>query len=147
MSNGPSEKTIAVVTSTSFDFEGPDGDYDETVPPGRAFADFVVNRLVSNGAKCIANPVPGEEGWTFDVTIVNTPYRVFVHWAPIGNPPTDRWVIQPDVCKGLLRSLVGRRTSDSEVAPIVVELRRALDDAAEIDNVDWITREKFTNMY
>lgn len=143
----PSRGTIAVVSSTSFDFEGPDSEYDEATPPGKEFANFLVKRLVTFGAICIGKPVSGEAGWTFDVMIVDTAYRVFVHWAPIGSPPADRWIIQPDICKGVVRALLGRRTTDSEVAPLVVELRRVLDGATEIENVDWITREEFADMY
>ena len=111
--------TIAIVSSNAFDFGRTDIDGEVPTPAGKDIATFILQRLVAAGATCLAEPVPGEEGWTFDIELDWGKYRVFVHWAPIGDPPEDRWVVQPDICKPLLRSLFGRRTALDEIQPAV----------------------------
>lgn len=148
MSTTPDESaTIAIVASGAFDYGQVDLDAEFQTPAGNDLATFIVGKLVKAGAKCLVEPVFGEEGWTFDVEVHGDQYRVFVHWAPIGRPPTDRWVIQPDVRKPLLRSLFGRKTANQEVQPLVRELRRVLESSAEIDEVNWISKEEFASMY
>ena len=139
--------TIAIVTSSNFDFGAANVDSEGTAPPGSDFAEFVESLLLAHGAKRLGTAVPGEGGWTFDVGIGDRQFRVFVHWAPIGVPPADRWVIQSDICKPLLRSLFGRKTADHEIEPIVRELRRVLDDATRIEEVVWVSKEDFASMY
>ena len=139
--------TIAIVESTAFDFEGPDGSFDDSVPAGHAVALFVEQRLCANGAKTVSEPVSGEEGWTFDVELDDNVYRFFVHWAPIGDPPSDRWIIQTDIRKGVLRTLVGGKTVETDILTALNLLHRVLSDASEIVEITWITNEEFMKMY
>jgi hypothetical protein len=139
--------TIAIVDSTAFDFDGPNGSFDESVPAGQSFALFVEQRLSANGSKTASEPVSGEEGWTFDAELDDNVYRIFVHWAPIGDPPRDRWIIQTDVRKSLLRSLVGGKTVEADILTALNLLHRVLTAASEIDEITWITNEEFVEMY
>jgi len=142
-----STETVAIVASSNFDYGPADVDSEVSAPAGKDFAEFVERHLVAHGAKRLATAVTGEEGWTFDVDIRGKRFRVFVHWAPIGDPPADRWVIQSDICKPLFRSLFERKTADHEIEPIVRELRRVLDDASEIEEVIWVSQKEFRSMY
>ncbi len=140
-----SDATIAIISSNAFDFAG--ADIRVSHPAGKDLAEFILNRFNANGARQLSDPVAGEEGWTFDVELDSNSYQLFVHWAPIGNPPVNRWVIQPDIRKTLLRTLFGRRTAEHEVQPIVLKLRHLLDSADIIDEVNWVTQKEFASIY
>jgi hypothetical protein len=139
---------IGVIASSFFDYQDPNGDKcDPSFPPGKDLADFIIRRLLLGGAERPTRTFAGEGGWTFDIEIAGNVYLVFVLWAPIGPQHADRWVIQTDIHKSIFRVFFGRRTSDEEVVPIVEALQRALDGAPEIETVEWITRERFDQIY
>ena len=148
MINTPeSAATIAIVASSNFDYGPADIDSEASAPAGRDFAEFLERRLLAHGAKRLAMAVPGEDGWTFDLEVGGKRFRVFVHWAPIGDPPADRWIVQSNICKPLFQSLFGGKTADHKIELIVRELRRILDDASEIEEVVWVSRKEFALMY
>ena len=139
--------TIAIIKSTAFDFEGPNGSFDESLPPGQSFAAFLEQRLIACGARLVSKQVPGEEGWSFDVELHARVYRFFIHWAPIGDPPSDRWIIQTSICKGLLHSLVGGATIERDVSTVLDILHQQMSNASEIEEITWITNEEFSELY
>jgi hypothetical protein len=139
---------IGVVDTEFFDYQEPESaTYDPAIPAGKDLADFIIQRLVLSGVDCPTRAFDGEGGWTFHVELAGILYLVFVHWAPIGPKSANRWVIQPDISKSIVRALFGRRTADEDIAPIVHALQQALAGAREIGKLEWITRDKFNEIY
>jgi hypothetical protein len=139
--------TVAMIESRAFEFEKPNETNSGSEPEGQSFADFVAKQLVASGGRMTSKPVPGEDGWSFDVELDARVYRFFVHWAPIGNPPSDRWIIQTDVRKSLLGSLIAKKTVEADISTAVDILHTQLSNASEIDEMTWLTAEEFAHMY
>ncbi len=139
-------ETIAIIKSDKFDFGLADL-YDPEAPPGYAFVSYLIESLQRKGGKLVCEPVAGEEGWTFDLTTGGKDYRAFVHWAPIGNPPSNRWVVQPRIRRTLLGTIFGTKSQSSDLAPIVDLLHESLADLAVIESVRWISDSEFASIY
>lgn len=137
---------IGIVSSDAFDFGNGVCDSDSQLPLGLDFAKYVEEKLLAHGASSFSAPVPGEGGWSFDVDINSEKFRVFSHWAPIGNPPVDRWVIQVRSGESFLDSLLRRRRASFNDA-IISFLKDALATSEAIEEIQWISHKEFTVLY
>ena len=141
------QPVVAIVSSSAFDFGGENYDPDSSLPLGSDFAKYVEGRLIAHGTSSLSSPVPGEGGWSFDVGFNSGKFGLFVHWAPIGNPPTDRWVIQLRSNESSLESLLGRRDVRLRASDIVSFLQSALATSKEIEGVQWVSNREFALLY
>lgn len=140
-------RIIGVLRSECFDF-GELGTDSEIYPPGKDLALFLMNELRNEDCPpTFPHPIQGEGGWHFENEIDGTTYDSFVHWAPIGNPPQDCWVIQPRLRKGVLRTLFGHATRPDELASLCAVLHRAIDGNDAFTLVEWLNAEEFRAAY
>jgi len=141
------ERTVAILQSDRFPYRN-SGDDPKESPPGRDLAVFLMHEMSTRGfAPTFATPIQGEGGWHWDGDLDNKSFNLFVHWAWIGNPPRDCWVIQPDLRKGVLRTMFGKPARPDELAPICELLHSVLDHNAVFSSVQWLTDEEFRKVY
>ena len=95
-----------------------------------------------------ARPIEGEGGWTVDLESEDgTNIALLVHWAPIGEPPEDYWVIQARERKGVLRSLFGKRDTPQQVSEICDVINDVLMSWEGLQKKKWLTDEEFSQVY
>ena len=142
-------RSVGVFSSDLFDIPPPPRIHDKAASPlGHDLARLLFTELDKVAVPRItrAGPVAGEDGWIFWCSLDGRGYSVFVHWAPIGEPPSDHWVVQIDARVGLLRAFLGKRASDDEVAPVREELARILDRPG-VRDLRWLTMKEFGRVY
>ena len=93
-----------------------------------------------------SEPDYGEGGWHLDVEIQGARFSLFIHWAEIGEPSVDSWVIQPGKQTGIVRRLFGRKPSATEFAPICELLHDIVDHNPDFTSVRWVTTEEFKTL-
>jgi hypothetical protein len=142
-------KSIVAFTTDYFDRSWPEDGSDPNVPPlGKDAAAYFRRRLSEFGVQVVgSDAVMGEAGWHWDVSIGRDDYGLVVHWAPLGKPPKDYWIIQISKHVGLLPRLLGKKGLPSDVMPVVTVLRRIIDAEPKFGEVRWFTPEEFRVVY
>lgn len=140
-------KSIALFRSTLFDQSWPANDKDpNAIPLGRDLAEYLQTKLSEQGIH-VQGPIQGDGGWVVDGDFPSTPFSLFVHWAPIGNPPIDRWVIQPHVRRGVFKSLFGARKPLTKLEPLIGILNATLSQDSRIENLTWMDENQLAAVY
>ena len=143
------EKIIAIFKSDCFDTSWPDDGTDPNEPPlGKDLAEYFKTRLHEKGIE-VDSPFESEVGWEFFVTIENILYSLLVHWAPIGEPQTDFWVIQPQKQEGCLKGLFGkgRGQKAEDLKPFLKILKPIVNESKEFTDVEWLSYDEFSAIY
>ena len=109
---------------------------------------FLIDKLSATGASIpLKEPMQEEGGWMLSVDIDGQRFSLFVHWAPLGDPPIDFWVIQPGKQKGLFATLFGRKSNHAELEPICTLLDDVIRKESRLTNVKWVAPEEFARIY
>lgn len=139
-------KTIAVFRSSLFNVSWPKDAADPTTAPlGKDLADYLKSEFAENGLTT-SIPIEGSDHWVFDVETQGRRFSLIIHWAPMGNPPSDYWVVQLRERVGLIAGLFGRRRSfDCERLHNV--LQSVLEADANIQNLEWLDDVEFKRRY
>lgn len=142
-------KRVVAFTTDDFDLSWPQGEDDPNVPPlGKDAAAFFRRKLSEFGVQVIGNEaVMGESGWHWNVSVGKDKFSLVIHWAPIGKPPKDFWVLQISKDVGLFAGLFGKTGSSDEVMPVVTVIKRIIEDEPRFNNVRWLTLEEFRSVY
>lgn len=142
-------KSIVAFTTDCFDLSWPAGDGDPNGPPlGRDAAEYFIRRLSESGVSVVGNEaVMGEGGWHWNVVIDADVYLFALHWAPIGEPERDFWIIQIRKDAGLLRRLFGKQFPPEEMLPAADAIKRIIDDEPRFTDVGWLTPAEFRSIY
>src|ERR1700692_4322840 len=135
-------KSIAVFRSAAFDQSWPAEGNPNDVPLGRDLAEYLKTKLAEQNIP-VQNPIQGEGGWIVDGQFQNIPFALFVHWAPVGTPPVDSWVIQPQVRRGIIQSLFGARKPPEELQPLLTQLNTTLSHDPRINDLVWMDDNQF----
>ncbi len=139
-------KTIVVLRSNQFNFS--ETEDDGSPPAGKAVATYIMHAMSNHGCPALFDdPVSGEGGWSWVAEVGRIRFTLFVHWAPIGEPPQDCWVVQPGLMKGIFRTLFGRATKPEELTPVCDILHRVLDTNPAFSSVEWLTMDEFREAY
>jgi hypothetical protein len=140
-------KSIVVFRSEAFDHSRPkDGSDPNAIPLGRDLADYLKTKLAERSIP-VRNPIQGTDGWVVDGDLQNIPFSLFVHWAPIGTPPSDHWVIQPQVRRGFLKTLFEPRKPSVELEPVISNLASLLSEDTRISDLTWMDEAEFASVY
>jgi hypothetical protein len=147
----PTANTPNVVfLSDLFANSWPTGGEDPNYPPlGEDCANWLRAKL-SDRSKLfvVGEPIDGSGGWTMFVQFAREEFEVFVHWAPIGQPPIDAWVIQIAHIRGLLGKLFSRHRKVSPSLELIIsELNTILEAEPKIHDIQWLTSEDFRKVY
>lgn len=145
----PTAPTVVVFTSDRFDHSWPTDTKDPNWPPlGQDAAVYVQSKLAEhNIASVPVKPIVGEGGWSWNANLEGTQFRLFLHWAPIGNPPQDAWVIQVRKSVGLLAKVFGRPSTSTHSSPLMEVLKRIIEHDPTFQNVQWLTAAEFKPVY
>ena len=145
--NGKRMKSIAIFRSEAFDHACPkDGSDPNAIPLGRDLADYLKTKFSERNIPA-RNPIQGTDGWVVDGDLENLPFSIFIHWAPIGTPPSDHWVIQPQVRRGFLKPLFGSRDPSEELKPLITNLASLLSEDTRIRDLIWMDKTEFAAVY
>jgi len=120
---------------------------EEFIRVSKNIVDLIRREVEKHGGKTVSNPVPGEGGWTWHVRIKAQEFGVFLHWAPIGNPPRDSWVVQTGTRQSLFSAIFGRPAPETALVPIVERLRDVVNEDHGFSNIRWLTRDEFRMAY
>ena len=142
-------KSIVAFTTDYFDQSWPSGEDDPNVPPlGKDAAAYFIRRLSELGVQVLGKEaVVGESGWHWNISIGKDKYALVIHWAPIGKPPKDFWIIQISEDASLFGRLIGKKSLPGDATPVVSAIRRIIDDEPRFSDVRWLTPEEFRSVY
>jgi hypothetical protein len=143
------DKIIAIFESDAFDLSWPDDDSDPNEPPlGKDLAEFLQARLQEQSIEADA-PFDSETGWEFFVTIEGVQYSLLAQWAPMGEPESDVWVIQPQILQGCLKALFSRDQGQNprDLQPLLKAIKPILNESNVFSDVRWLTRDEFSAVY
>lgn len=141
---------IAIFQNDSFSRKWPEGsDADlERDPWGRDCAEFLMVQLsAANVAARTGEPVEGEGGWSFTVEMLSCTIKVFVMWAPIGDPPEDYWTVHLRKAQSPLMKLFRKQESNREWLRIRSLIETILTSDPATKNFRWVTLEEFKRLY
>ncbi|UUO07550.1 hypothetical protein M4951_04385 [Blastopirellula sp. J2-11] len=145
MNEEPS-KTYVVFRSALFSFAWPKEGPDLAPPWGKDCAAFVKERLRAfDEVTSINGPHQDESAWTLDVILGGERYELHVHWALIGEPPVDCWVIQVYPVMGLIGWLFRRPLQ--HFSKLLKNVFQTLETTEGISDVQWMNFEEFSNVY
>src|SRR5439155_10611404 len=82
---------IAVFQSDFFELPFSEG---VNVTLGRDLAEYLKKKFEDIGTQ-ISGPFEDETHWELYTALQDDRFGIAVHWAPIGEPPRDFWVIHP----------------------------------------------------
>ena len=136
-----SDVSVFLFTSDAFSARQPL----DTKPVGEDLAKYIGARLVTDGWQ-VASLVEATEGWELDVRIQSVRFLLFVHWVPIGTPPSDQWAIQVRRPTSF-RNLIGLQSASKNVSACVQALSHAFAGQREIQNGRWISKDEFRTIY
>ncbi|EEF59691.1 hypothetical protein [Pedosphaera parvula] len=140
-------KSIALFQSDAFDHSWPSENTDpNAVPLGRDAAEYLKTKLAEQNI-AVQNPIQGEGGWVVDGDFQKILFSLFVHWAPIGTPPTDHWVIQSRLRRGLMKSIFSSSKFPEQLQPLITILNNALVRDSRINSLTWIDEAEFAAIY
>jgi hypothetical protein len=140
-------KSTGIFRSNLFHLSWPKEPTDPNSPPlGRDLAEHLKTRLTAIGIKA-SDPIEGSDYWVLDLEMDGGRSSLIVHWAPIGDPPIDYWVIQPRQRHGLLGSLFGKASASSHLERSCAALRRVLEEDDSVQNLEWLDEAEFKQRY
>jgi hypothetical protein len=141
--------TIVVFSTDRFDLSWPSAAGDPNYPPrGRDAAVYFQRKLSERGMTSIGSePVMGECGWHWSVASGKATIDLVLHWAPIGSPRRDCWVIQSKVHIGLFGRLIGGKVQTDELTSLCAVLKSIIESESDLANVRWLTPDEFRSIY
>jgi hypothetical protein len=140
-------KSIAVFRSDAFDHSWPQNGSDpNAVPLGKDLAAYLKTRLAERNIP-VRDPFQGTDGWVIDGVIEEVSFSWYIHWVPIGTPPADHWAIQPQIRRGILKSLPGFPKASEELEPIFNLLTDILSRDTRISHLTWMDGSEFAAVY
>ena len=141
-------KSVVIFKSGLFDQSWPNDNGDPNTPPlgrdlaehfGRGMAVFSVDVKVA---------IEATGGWELEVEINGRVFIFFFHWAPIGDPEDEYWVVQPRLKRKLATTLFKKRPNlTQDLEPAVDLLRKVIDTSSEFTNVQWFDLDEFRQIY
>ena len=140
------DKIIAIFKSAAFDLSWPDDGSEPNEPPlGKDLAEFLQARLQEQSIEADA-PFDSETGWEFFVTIESVQYSLLAQWAPMGEPESDVWVIQPQILQGCLKALFSKDLGQNprDLQPLLKVIKPILNESNVFTDVRWLTRDEFS---
>ena len=139
-------KAIAIFRSSAFNLSWPKEGSDPNKPAlGRDLAEHLRNRFAKIGLST-SNPIEGSDHWVLDLEMQGRRLSMVVHWAPIGNPPIDYWVVQPQERLGIVASLL-RKQKEFDFEPLRSALKRVLEEDANVQALEWLDDADFRQRY
>jgi hypothetical protein len=140
-------KSIGIFRSNAFDLSWPKEPTDPNTPPlGRDLAEHLKTRLTAIGLKA-SDPIEGSDYWVLDLEMDGGRTSLIIHWAPIGNPPIDYWVVQPQQKRSLLGNPFGKASASLQFEASCAALRRVLEEDGSIQNLEWLDEAEFKQRY
>jgi len=141
-------KPIVLFKSNAFDRSWPDVGSDPNEPPlGKDLAESLEQKFATYGVTTNVI-VEATGGWEFEVTLDGEHYIFFVHWAAVGEPPEDFWVVQARKKKGLRKFLLGRSQDPAvNVQPALDLLRCIIENSSDMTDVRWVDANEFAQIY
>jgi hypothetical protein len=143
-------RPIVIFQSDLFDNSWPSTSDANWPPAGKDAALFFLEKLVASGFVALDDsPFIDKDGWLARLRWGdNNVYAFVVHWAAIGEPPEDYWVVQTaKEHQGFIQYLRWKKATD-ETLPICNILREIIkEQAGYFSNVRWLSMKEFCCIY
>jgi hypothetical protein len=139
------QRQIAVFDSDAFSREWQDSNGEHVW--GQDCALYLRKEIESTAGWSVDAAVSLEDdGWAFDARLGPASYGLFVHWAPIGSPPRDLWVVQLYRKVGFIKEILKSKERD-EVEELAGVVDHILSNDERIRDLRWYTFDEFRKIY
>lgn len=141
---------IAIFQSDAFSRKWPEDDQADLERDawGRDCAEFLLAQLSTHDMRTrTPGPFEGEGGWSFTVEMAHCLVKVFVMWAPIGDPPGDYWTVHVRSVQPILSKLFQKAKSAAESKQVRSAIEAVLTTHPATKNFRWLTPEEFERLY
>jgi len=139
---------VVVFATDLFDQSWPSQGDPNFPPLGEDAAVYFCRKLGVLQVEVLENtPLMGEGGWHWTARIGRNVYCVFLHWAAIGRPETEFWVIQLDRKRGILNRVFAGDDASCDMSAMVAVHSQIIGGEPRFHDVQWLTAAQFAQVY